>query len=44
MDASRKIYLVGNDFRGTMLPVRADTGIPVEEIKMMNNFPAIAER
>jgi polygalacturonase len=44
MDGSRKIYLVGNDFRATQLPVRADTGIPKEEIKMMNNFPAIPER
>jgi hypothetical protein len=44
MDASRKIYLIGNDFRATKLPVRADPGIAVEEIKMLNNFPAIAER
>jgi polygalacturonase len=43
-DGSSKIYLLGNDFRATQFPVRADPAIPVEQIKMMNNFPATLDK
>ena len=43
-DGSSKIYLLGNDFRATQFPVRADPAIPVDQIKMMNNFPVTLDK